>query len=195
MSILDSIISQAGEAPLLSSMDYSVIPSSSAVVDRKNCVSAYTVSATSVTPTNRNVTIKLGTDHFIDASSIRLSFSLVNTDSSKNLQPMGGPWCCWANVRLLSQGTLIEELPMYGRHHELFGYQLLPFQQQWSEAAVCGLHGSWDTANGLMYQGQPKIGKIEPLERASILHKLHLSLFNTGKILPSRFMPLEVQLD
>ena len=118
MSVLDSIIAQAGEAPMLSSMDYSVIPSSSSVVDRKQCVSAYTVSATSVTPTDRNVTIKLGTDHFVDASSIRLSFSIVNKDSSKVLQPMCGPWCCWANIQLLSQGTLIEELPMYGRHRK-----------------------------------------------------------------------------
>jgi len=140
------------------------------------------------------VTIKLGTDHFIDASSVRLSFGLVNRDGSKNLQPYGGPWCCWANVRLLSQGTLIEELPMYGRRHELFGYQLLEFQDQWSEAAVCGLGGSRDTVNGLMEAGQPQIGRIEPGERASVLHKLHLSLFNSGKILPSRFMPLEVQL-
>ena len=194
MSVLDSILAQAGEAPMLSSMDYSIIPSSSSVVDRKQCVSAYTVSATSVTPTDRNVTIKLGTDHFVDASSLRLSFSIVNKDASKILQPMCGPWCCWGNIRLLSQGTLIEELPMYGRHHELFGYQLLPFQEQWSEASVCGLGGSWDTATGLMYQGQPKIGKIEPGERAAVLHKLHLSLFNSGKTLPCRFMPLEVQL-
>ena len=151
MSVLDSILAQAGEAPMLSGMDYSIVPSSSSVVDRKQCVCAYTMSQTSVTPTDRNVTIRLGTDHFIDSTSIRLAFSIVNKDTSKNLQPMAGPWSCWANVRLLSQGTLIEELPMYGRHHELFGFQLLPFQEQWSEAAVCGLHGSRDTANGLMY--------------------------------------------
>jgi len=173
MSVLDSILAQAGEAPMLSGLDYSIVPSSSSVVDRKQCVCAYTTSQTSVTPTDRNVTIRLGTDHFIDSTSIRLG---------------------WANVRLLSQGTLIEELPLYGRHHELFGFQLLPFQEQWSESAVCGLHGSWDTANGLMYKGQPSLGKIEPGERAAVLHKLHLSVFNSGKILPARFMPLEVQL-
>ena len=95
MSVLDSILAQAGEAPMLASMDYSVIPSSSSVVGRKQCVPAYTVPAASVTPTDRSVTLKLGTDHFVDASSIRLSFSLVNKDTSKVLQPIG-----WSMVLL-----------------------------------------------------------------------------------------------
>ena len=100
----------------------------------------------------------------------------------------------WGTVRLLSQGTEIERLDLYGRHHELFGFQLLPFQDQWTEAAVCGLHGSWDTVLGVSKSLQPQLGVIEKNERAFVMHKLHLSLFNSHKILPLRFCPLELEL-
>ena len=91
----------------------------------------------------------------------------------------------------MSQGTEIERLDLYGRHHELYGFQLLPFQDQWSEAAVCGLHGSWESGLDKL---QPKLGKIQPGERQAVLHKLHLSLFNSHKILPLRFCPLTLEL-
>jgi hypothetical protein len=94
-------------------------------------------------------------------------------------------------VRLLSQGTEIERIDLYGRHHEVFGFQLLQFQDQWSEAAVCGLHGAWESG---LDQLQPKVGKVNRGSRVVVMHKLHLSLFNSHKILPLRFCPLDLEI-
>ena len=118
-------------------------------------------------------------------------FTISNRDTTKDLKFWSGPWSAWGTVRLLSQGTEIERLDLYGRHHELFGFQLLPFQDQWTEAAVCGLHGSWDTG---MNQLQPRVGRIEKGKSAVVMHKLHLSLFESKRNLPLRFCPLEVEL-
>jgi hypothetical protein len=198
MSALEVVLAAAGESALLPQLDYNMVPSSSSVVDRMNCKVAYPVSASTISLTGgqgKTCRIRLGGDNHVDSSSLRLQFTIVNKSSTLSLQPYTGPWGCWANVRLLSQGKVIEDIPLYGRHHELFGYQLLPFNDMWSEASVCGLGGSWAAATDTATTGsQPKIGKIEPSERAIVMHKLHLSLFNSAKIIPVRFMPCELEV-
>ena len=192
MSALDSLLAAAPDAGLLPGFDYSVIPSSSAVVDRKQSKVAHPTSATTLTAGGTtHCRIPIGSDGFCDSSSVRLAFTVQNNDTTKALAPTGGPWCAWGSVRLMSQGTEVERIDLYGRHHELFGFQLLPFQEQWSESAVCGLHGSW--ASG-MSQLQPKVGRISAGKSVTVMHKLHLSLFNSHKILPLRFCPLSLEL-
>ena len=134
-----------------------------------------------------SVRIRIGGDSFCDSSSIRLSFIITNNDTGKSLKFFSGPWGAWGMVRLLSQETEIERLDLYGRHHEVFGFQLLPFQEQWTEAAVCGLHGSFGSGATSL---QPQLGTTEAGERAAVMHKLHLSLFESKKIIPLRFCPL-----
>jgi len=194
MSALDSLISTAGEASLLSGMDYSVIPSSSAVVDRKTHVRAYPTSASSLTPTSRTCRIRLGGSNMIESGSVRLMFTINNLSLTTSLIPLGGPWCAWGLVRLLSGGTEIENINLYGRHHELFSWKLLPFQDQWAEANVTGLHGSFDGTNGLLKQSEPYVGKIEAGEKVTVIHKLNLSMFNSKKILPMAFCPLDLEV-
>ena len=192
MSGLDSLLAAAPDAGLLPGFDYSIVPSSTAVVDRKQGKCAYPTSASSLSQSGtRTCRIPIGSDGFCDSSSVRLEFTINNLDSAKDMKFWAGPWGAWGTVRLLSQGTEIERVDIYGRHHELFGFQLLPLQDQWTEVAVCGLHGSWEAG---MEQLQPKEGKIEKSERAIVMHKLHLSLFNSHKILPLRFCPLDLEL-
>lgn len=196
MSALDSLIATAGEAPLQPGMDYSVIPSSSAVVDRKTHCRAYPTSATSLSLTGtKTCRIRLGSSGgMVDMNSLRIMFTINNLSGSTSLVPLGGPWCAWGLVRLLSGGTEIDNIQYYGRHHEFFGFRLLPFQDQWSEASVCGLHGSFDNTNGLLKQGEPYVGKIEFNEKATCIHKLALSLPTSQKIIPTAFCPLDFEL-
>ena len=96
------------------------------MVDRKQGKVAYPTSATTLTlGGTTQCRIQIGSDGFCDSSSVRLAFTVQNTDATKDLAPNGGPWCA---VRLMSQGTELERIDLYGRHHELFGFQLLiPF--------------------------------------------------------------------
>ena len=193
MSQLESLIAAARDPGLHPGFVYDIVPTSSAIVDRKQGVPAYPTSATSLSQTGtRNCRIVVGSDGFCDASSVRLVFTINNHDTTKSLKFWSGAHGAWSAVRLLSQGTEIERIDHYGRHHEVFANKLLPFQDQWAEAAVCGLGGSWDW-QGAQDQMYPKEGRIEPNERAVVMHKLHLSLFNSQKILPLRFCPLEVE--
>ena len=48
--------------------------------------------------------------------------------------------------------------------------------------------------NGLFKSGQPAPGRIQASEKVTVMMKLNLSLFNSMKLLPIRFMPLELHL-
>jgi len=197
MSQLESLIAAARDPGLHPGFVYDIVPTSSAIVDRKQGVPAYPTSATSLSHTGtRNCRIVIGSDGFCDASSVRLVYTLHNNDTTlRELSPKTGPWGAWSQVRLLSQGTEIERIDHYGRHHELFAWRLLPFQDQWAEAAVCGLHGSW-ALNGIQDLSglTPKTGFVAAGQSVICMHKLHLSIFNSQKILPLRFCPLELDL-
>ena len=86
MTTLESMIAVAGEAPLADSLDFSLPPASTSVVDRKQHVRAYPTSASTLTPTTtRTVRIRLGGDEFINPNSVRLQYTIVNKRSRNNL--------------------------------------------------------------------------------------------------------------
>ena len=195
MSSLESLLAVAGESTLLQSLDYSIPSTSSAVVSRKQHVRAYPTSGSTLSPTGtKTCRIRIGGDAFVDSSSVRLMFTISNKDGAKLLKPFGGPWCCFDSVRLLSQGVEIDNYPHYGRHHELFGWNLLPYQEQWGEAAVCGMGGSFVTTSDELSSNEPNVGRIPAGDGYTVIHKLHCSLFNQKKALPIRLMPLELEL-
>ena len=78
MSALESLISTAGEAPMLDSLDYTLSAANSSVVDRRQHIRAFPTSASTLNPANnRNVRIRLGGDDFVDSSSIRLMYTIT----------------------------------------------------------------------------------------------------------------------
>jgi hypothetical protein len=62
--------------------------------------------------------------------------------------------------------------------------------EQFGEAAICGLNGSW--GNGA--NNQPQVGYIGANGSYTVIHKMHLSLFSSGKLLPTRYAPLELEM-
>ena len=94
MSALESLISTGGEAPMIDSLDFTLPPASTAVVDRRQHVRAYPSSASTLTLSGtKNARIRLGGDDFVDASSIRLMYTINETGGSLSLdagfRPLG----------------------------------------------------------------------------------------------------------
>ena len=193
MSTLESAISVAGEAPLLNSLDFSLSPASTSVVDRRQSVRAYPTSASSLTPNGtKTCRIRLGGDDFIDPASIRLQFVCKNLDNTNPLQPISGPWGCWSQAYLRSNGIEIANTPQLGRYMQQFYWNQLSFQEQWGETGICSTFGSSTSAvTPLMI---PTPSTIPAGGQYTTMHKLPLGILESGKMLPTRYAPMEIEL-
>ena len=191
MSALESLIGAGGEAPLMQSLSFDLPPGSTAVVDRKQGVRAYPTSASSLQiGGTRTCRIRLGGNDFVDPSTVRLQFVVTNTHASNSLAPACGPWGVWGQVRLLSGGVELDNLPYYSRFHQMHGWHLLTMEQQYAEA-VFGWGGSVDETDN---NSHPRMGFLAPGTAITVSHRLNLSLFTAGKALPLRYAPLELEL-
>ena len=187
MTTLESMIAVAGEAPLADSLDFSLPPASTSVVDRRQHVRAYPTSASTLTPTTtRTVRIRLGGDEFINPNSVRLQYTIVNNHATLPLNPTCGPWGMWGQVYERSGGVEISNIPNYGRFH----WNHLSMEEQFGEAGLCGMGGSWGNGS----QNNPELGVILGRSSYTVMHRLHTTLLTTSKLLPTRYMPLEYEL-
>ena len=62
--------------------------------------------------------------------------------------------------------------------------------EQFGEASICGMSGSW--GNGA--NNQPQMGYIATNGSYTVMHKMHLSIFSSGKLLPTRYAPMELEM-
>jgi len=195
MSALESMIATSGEAPMLDSLDFSLPPSSTAVVDRRQHVRAYPTSASTLTPTStRTCRLRLGGDDFVDPSSIRLVFTINEIGGTLPIIPLCGPWGCWSQLYLRSNGVELDNIPQYGRFHQQFGWNHLTNEQQYGEAGICGMAGSWGNGPTGVGAPAPTMGTIAPSGSYTVIHKVYTSLFSSGKMLPTRYAPMELEL-
>ena len=119
----------------MQSLSFDLPPGTTAVVDRKQGVRAYPTSASSLQiGGTRTCRIRLGGNDFVDPSTVRLQFVVTNTHASNSLAPAVGPWGVWGQVRLLSGGVELDNLPYYSRFHQMHGWHLLTMEQQYAEA-------------------------------------------------------------
>ena len=188
MSALESLIAAGGEANLLESLSFDLPPASTAIVDRKQGCRAFPTSASTLIPNGtKTCRIRLGGNDFVDPSTIRIMYTLTNTDASKILCPAVGPWGPFGLVRLLSNGYETDNIPAYNRFHELHGWRLLTTEQQAAEAPY-GWHSAW---NGTPH---PTPGQIAANASVTCSFKPLLSILTAGKMLPLRYAPLELEL-
>ena len=124
MTTLESMIATAGEAPLIDSLDFSLPPASTSVVDRRQHVRAYPTSASTLTSTTtRTVRISLGGYEFVDPAAMRIQYTIVNGDGANHLVPASGPWGMWQQVYERSGGVELANIPNYGRFHQQFAWK------------------------------------------------------------------------
>ena len=119
--------------------------------------------------------IRLGGDDFIDPSSVRLVYTINETAGSAPLTPTSGPWGAWGQFYLRSNGVELDNIPQYGRFHQQYGWLHLGQSEQFGEAGITGMAGSWGTAN------QPAMGTIAAGGSFTVLHKLYCLWFPVAR--------------
>jgi hypothetical protein len=194
MSALESMIASnpAGEAPIHPALSFELPAPSTAVVDRRQHVRAYPSSASSLTSTGTKVCrIRIGGEDFVDPSSIRLQYTITNLDGAKWLRPLTGPWALWQQVYCRSNGVELDNIPHYGRWHQQYGWNHLDRESQFGSLAIEGFHSSKSVST---HNFKPQVGQIGGGCVLTVMHRLHLSLLSSGKLLPVKYAPLEIEL-
>ena len=60
-------------------------------------------------------------DGWLDPSTVRLTFTLVNTatNSGQTLRPLSGGWAFFRRCRCLVGGAIVDDIDYYNRVHEM----------------------------------------------------------------------------
>jgi hypothetical protein len=190
MSALESIIASTGEAGLHPSLMYELPAPSTAVVDRRHHVRFYPTSASSLSLTGtKTFRIRIGGEEFIDPSSLRLQYTIV-PEGNKKLAPLTGPWGAWSQMFCRSNGVELDNIPNYNRFHQQYGWNHLTRAEQFGSVGIEGFHVSkQEDYNDF----KPCVGIISGTSPITVMHRLHFSILNSGKLLPVKYMPLEIE--
>ena len=130
------------------------------------------------------IKIKLNGSDWLDPSTVKLMFTLTNTDGTNAMTILSGPHSFFRRFRLVCNGQIVEDIDDYNRVHEML--TVLTSSTVRVNDAVEGAR-VWDGAGGsetLAANGKRKLGM-----------KLCSGLLNQQKMLPIRYAPLEIELE
>ena len=89
--------------------------------------------------------INLTGEGWLDPSTVRLTYTLVNSDGSagKVLRPISGPWCFFRRARCLVGGAIADDVDYYNRVHEML--HILTSKANRDNDDIEGFGERWDS--------------------------------------------------
>jgi hypothetical protein len=115
------LIHNAVEDKIIDGLDFKLRPGASYVLNRR-FVTFHPSGSNIYTAKSLIKIVLTGSNDWLDPSTLRVMFSLKNNNATaaKLLRPLGGPWCFFRRMRILCGGTLVEDIDMYNRTHQMF---------------------------------------------------------------------------
>ena len=106
---------------LIDSISFTLEPGASYVTDRRS-VTFHPQGSNVYKPAQGTKVIKvtMTDDQWLDPSTVQLQFKLVNESVLAPLYLIGGPHTFFRRLRVLSGGTIVEDIDQYNRIHEMF---------------------------------------------------------------------------
>ena len=180
---------------LIDALSFKLSNSASYITDRKSVT--FWPTGSNIYKTNSGTKVirfVLTSDNWLDPSTVRVMFNLVNNDSdaNKRLRPISGAWSFFRRMRVMCQGTLIEDFD-YNRTCEMFEVLTSLHNRDNDDIENFGYRadtlppGENHTANtlpGIPGQSYQTVGM-----------KLCSGLLNQPKMLPLKYMPLTIELE
>ena len=101
------------EGCLIEGLSFKLNPGASYVTERRS-VSYFTAGSNIYQAGSgaRVMRINLTGEGWLDPSTVRLTYTLVNSDGSagKVLRPISGPWCFFQRARCLVGGAIVDDV-------------------------------------------------------------------------------------
>lgn len=211
------------EDKLVDGLSFKLSPGASYVTNRRS-VTFHPQGSNVYEPGSgtRLIRIQLTGDEWLDPSTFRIAFDLVNKNSGSVLRvrPLSGPYSFFRRCRLIAGGQVIEDIDNFNRVSHML--QLLKskhsrmndisegFGAEWSEHQfhnllvrpktpfVDGDLSDDKAKTSLQVSREIRSTTFEGIlagESQRVLFKPALGLFNQTKYLPIRYMPLTLELE
>jgi hypothetical protein len=112
---------QSVEDFLIDGLSFKLRPGASYITNRRS-VSYFPQGGNQYSPNGvKVIRLMLTGDSWVDPSTIRVMFNLVNNGTvNQKLYPVSGPWCFFRRLRVLCGGQLLEDIDYYNKVHEMF---------------------------------------------------------------------------
>ena len=188
---MDSITSSAEEV-IVDSLSFK-LPGSGQYVQERRSVTFHTEGSNSYSSQagTRVIRFKLATEGWMDPSTARFFFDVVNNDpngGAKHLRPLGAVHAFFRRLRVTMRGVVIEDISDYNRVHEMF-----------SILQTVGARANDRTEGFGQNQDIKELDTIELLPGIStfqtVCFKPLCGLFMQTKYMPLRYCPLELELE
>ena len=112
-----------GEADLLTDvLSYKLPMTATYFTDRKSVTFYASGSNEYSTQGTKLIKLAINGDGWMDPSTFRIAFDVLNTDLAPDalLRPLSGGWSFFRRLRILSGGTILEDISEFNRCQELF---------------------------------------------------------------------------
>ena len=129
---------------------------------------------------------------WLDPSTVRLMFDLVNTDSdiTKTLRPIRYCHGCVRRLRISVRGQIIEDIQDFNRVSHMFNI----FENAETRLNdMCEGFGYFDDIDQLEDVGE--LPGIKSGSYQTLMFEPLCGIFNQSKYLPLRYMPIEIELE
>jgi len=177
---------------ILDSLSYKLAPTSEYIQNRR--MSRFHPSGASSYSSNTSQIARIelkGQGGFLDLSTLKIAFRLVNTSASQHLVLAGGPHALVNRIRVFCQGSLVEDCSHYGRVHHLFTELMAPSNWRVNQAIETNMQ-RYDPAS---VTDPTTVELIDPGEYATVLFTPSaLGILNCGKLWPIEMAPLSIEI-
>ena len=177
---------------ILESLTYRLAPTSEYIQQRR--MSRFYPSGASSYSSNTTQVARIelkGAGGFLDMSTLKIAFRLVNTHQTLPIILAGGVYSLISRIRVFCQGSLVEDVSHYGRVHHLFSELLAPTNWRVMNAIESNLKATLP-AHGF----PPAVSEvISPGEYATVLFTPSaLGVANCKKLWPIELAPLSLEI-
>ena len=176
---------------ILESLSYRLSPTSEYIQQRRmsrfypSGASSYSSNTTQV------ARIELKGGGFMDMSTLKICFRLVNNSTSLPLILAGGVHSLVSRIRVFCQGSLVEDCSHYGRVHHLITELLSPSNWRVNHASESNLK----QFNPASAKDPTQVEVIDPGEYATVLFTPSaLGIMNCNKMWPVEMAPLSIEI-
>jgi hypothetical protein len=180
---------------LIDSLSFKLSNSASYLTDRKSVT--FWPSGSNIYKTTSGTKVirfVLTNDNWLDPSTVRVMFDLHNTnaDPAKRLRTISGAWSFFRRMRVMCQGTLIEDFD-YNRTCEMFEVLTSVHNRDNDDIENFGYRA--DTTPPGTAHSVDTLPGIPGGSHQTVGMKLCSGLLNQPKMLPLKYCPLTIELE